>query len=476
MGVACLKLEGRMKRPEYVAVIARIYAALLAENRGPTPTEEQELALAFSRSGFTDWYWEGRRGPGMFGTRPENTPEPKELFAAARAAYEKDARQCVDVTFACRIASGQAAELTVTDGDGHTVTVRGAVPEAARSRAVTAEEIESRLGKTGGTPYRCAAAKAAVDEGLSLPASAVNALRRAALDALTEARTAPPIRRRLGVPPLLEIDCSAAAPEFTVSVQRRDQLTKELLSLSPARVYAPVEVLAAMDVLPQGDTQWCALLPRVWRDRDEEELLSLLERCRALGVTAVGLGNIGHFSLGRKSGMTMYGDFGLNVFNARSLHYLRGKGLESACLSFELRLAQIRDMAKLLPTEAIVYGRLPLMITENCLVQNNLGCKLNRGGACVPDSGPCAGGHVLTDRTGAAFPLLGVYGHRTEVENSRSVWLADRPEYKQAGLAYARLRFTTETPRQCAEIFKAYRENRPADGEFTRGLYERGVE
>ena len=476
MGVSCLKLEGRMKRPEYVAVIARIYSTLLEENRAPTPREEQELEEAFSRSGFTDWYWTGRRGAGMFGTRPENAAEPKELFAAARAQYEKESRQSVPVHFSFRASAGEAAELTAHDGEGHRVTVTGPQPEAARSRAVTTEEIQSRLGKTGGTPYRCAEVQAKVGEGLSLPASAVNALRREALDALTEARVAPPPRRRLAAPPLPEAGCGAAEPEFTVSVMNPCQITRELLALGPARVYAPVEVLAAMDSLPQGDSEWCAILPRVWRDRDEGELRSLLARAGEKGVTAALLGNIGHFSLVRESGLHLYGDFGLNVFNARSMDYLRGKGLESACVSFELRFAQIRDMAKILPAEAIVYGRLPLMITENCLVQNSVGCKLDRTGQCVPGNAPCGQGHCLVDRTGAAFPMLPAYGHRTELQNSRPLWLADRPEYRRAGLAYARLRFTTEAPRECAEVFRAYRQGEGARGEFTRGLYERGVE
>jgi len=476
LGVACLKLEGRMKRPEYVAVIARIYSTLLDENRAPTATEEKELEDAFSRSGFTDWYWQGRRGSGMFGTRAENAPEPKELFAAAKAAYEKESRQNVAVEMHCRIAAGEAVTLTLRDGDGHETTVTGAVPEAARSRSVTAEEIESRLSKTGGTPYRVSAVRAEVEEGLSLPASAVNALRREGLEALTALRVTPPQRRRLEAPPLPDEDHTASEPEFTVSVMYPQQITKELLALKPARLYAPVEVLAAMPALPEGDTEWCAVLPRVWRDRDETELLKLLDSVKEKGVTAVAAGNIGHFSIARKAGMTMVGDYGLNVFNSRSLAYLRGKGLESACVSFELRFAQIRDLKKVIPAEAIVYGRLPLMITENCLVQNAVGCKLDQTGRCVPKNAPCSQGHTLVDRTGAAFPMLGVYGHRTEVQNSRPLYLADRPDYRRCGLAYARLRFTTETPKECVEIFRAYRENRAPMGEFTRGLYERGVE
>ncbi|MCI6321558.1 MAG: U32 family peptidase [Clostridiales bacterium] len=463
MGVACLKLEGRMKRPEYVAVITRIYARLLAEGRRPTAAEKAELEQAFSRSGFTDWYWQGRHGAGMFGTRPENAPDPKELFAQAKAAYEKGDQRTVPVRFACTVRAGAPCTLTAETEDGCAVTVTGPVPEAARSRAVTAEELCQRLRKTGGTAYRCKAVTAEVDEGLSLPASAVNALRRDALAALTDARTAPPKRRELPVPPPPAGDRAAAAPRFTVSVTTAAQLTPQLLALGPARVYVPLELLAAFTALPEADTEWCAILPRVWRDRDEAELRRWLDHAKSLGVTAVLAGNIGHLSLVRDTGLAVYGDYGLNVFNGRALDYLRKKGLSSACLSFELRFAQLRDLPKCLPAEAIVYGRLPLMITENCLIENAGACRCDRP-------------NFLTDRTGAAFPLLPAYGHRTEIQNSRVLWLADRPEYRRLGLSFARLRFTTETPEECLRVFRDYQAGAAASGEFTRGLYERGVE
>ena len=153
----------------------------------------------------------------------------------------------------------------------------------------------------------------------------------------------------------------------------------------------------------------------------------------------------------------------MNVFNSRSLDYLKGKGLTSACVSFELRFAQIRDLHKPLPTEAMVYGRLPVMITENCLLQNTVGCRCDRA-------------NVLVDRTGAAFPILPAFGHRTELQNSRPLWLADRPDWRRLGLTYARLRFTTESPEECVRVFRAYQTGGAPAGPFTRGLYERGVE
>jgi len=169
MGVACLKLEGRMKRPEYVAVVTGIYARLLRERRGPTAAESAALEAAFSRSGFTDGYWQGMTGPALFGVRPADAPEPKELFAEAKAAVDKGGMRTVPVTMEALFQMDAPCSLTVRDGDCHEVAVSGPVPEAARNRAVTAEELESRLKKTGGTAYRCEAVTVTADEGISLP-------------------------------------------------------------------------------------------------------------------------------------------------------------------------------------------------------------------------------------------------------------------------------------------------------------------
>lgn len=458
MGVSCLKIEGRMRRPGYVATVTGIYARLLEEGRRPTAQERETLERAFSRSGFTDAYWRGTKGREMLGFRGESA----EAAPAVEAPRREEGR--VPVRFTCRVEAGTPCLLTAEDPDGRAVTVSGPVPEAARNRALTPEDLAARLGKTGGTPYRCERADADVDPGLSLSAAAVNALRREALEALSAARSQPPERREhFPPPPLPEADRSQEEPRFTVSLLTAAQLTGGVLDLRPARVYLPLELLADVPSLPETEAEYCAILPRVWRDRDEGLLRRWLDKARTLGVTGLLLGNLGHFPLVRDGGWRLYGDYGLNVFNSRSLAYLREKGLESACLSFELRFSQIRDMKKILPAEALVYGRLPLMITENCLIQNSAGCRCDRP-------------NFLNDRTGAAFPLLPAFGHRTEVQNSRPLYLADRPDWRQLGLCYARLRFTTESPEDCARLCRAYQEGAPAAGEFTRGLYQRGVE
>ena len=465
MGVACLKLEGRMKRPEYVAVITSIYRRLIDEKRGPTAAESQALEQAFSRSGFTDGYYRHRKGPAMFGTRPENAPEPKELFNETRKLYENGEHKRIPITMQAAIFPDKPAALTVSDG-AHAVTVTGPVPETARNRALTAEDAAQRLQKTGGTVFRCETAEVSIGDGLMLSASAINGLRRDALDALAAARTAVPERRSLPIPALPERETfSPAAPKLTCSIARLDQLT-DAVAETVELVYVPIELLPRLTDY-RGRAKLCTVLPRVWRDGDEAVFRKILETTPAL--SAVSIGNAGHMAIVEGLPLEKRGDFGLNVFNSRAVDFWRQQGLDSVTVSFELRHQQVRELRKYLPCEGIVYGRLPLMVTENCMTGN--------AGNCRGDKRLCDGENYLTDRTGARFPLLGQYGCRCEIENSRTLFLADKLEWRNCGLTYARLRFTTESPAQCDAALRRYLgEGEWMPEEFTRGLFYRGVE
>ena len=465
MGVACLKLEGRMKRPEYVAVITSIYRRLIDEKRGPTAAESQALEQAFSRSGFTDGYYRHRKGPAMFGTRPENAPEPKELFNETRKLYENGEHKRIPITMQAAIFPDKPAALTVSDG-AHAVTVTGPVPEVARNRALTAEDTAERLQKTGGTVFRCETAEVSIGDGLMLSVSAINGLRRDALDALAAARTAVPERRSLPIPALPERETfSPAAPKLTCSIARLDQLT-DAVAETVELVYVPIELLPHLTNY-RGRAKLCAVLPRVWRNGDEAVFRKILETTPAL--SAVSIGNAGHMAIVEGLPLEKRGDFGLNVFNSRAVDFWRQQGLDSVTVSFELRHQQVRELRKYLPCEGIVYGRLPLMVTENCMTGNAENC---RG-----DKRLCDGENYLTDRTGARFPLLGQYGCRCEIENSRTLFLADKLEWRNCGLTYARLRFTTESPAQCDAALRRYLgEGEWMPEEFTRGLFYRGVE
>ena len=466
MGVDCLKLEGRMKRPEYVAVITGIYRRLMDEKRRPTAEESRQLEQAFSRSGFTDGYWLGKKGPQMFGTRPENAPEPKELFAAARETYENGREnRKIPVNLRLTVRRGQPVRLSGACTVHHGVAIAmgtGAVPEEARNRAVTAEELRQRLSKTGGTVFTADRVEIELDEGLMVPASAVNGLRRELLEELARRREDIPARRDLPVPPLPDAPAGRQAMRFTCSVLKAEQVTAALLAEKPAIVYVPIEELDKLDAgLDWGETELCAVLPRIFRTADEAPLRQLLQRHPEVSVS---VGNLGHLPIVRGLGRTLRGDCGLNIFNSRALLFWQAQGLDSAAVSFELRWQQIRDLKKYLPCEAVVYGRLPLMVTENCVTRCSVGCTHGAGS-------------VLTDRTGAQFPVTCGYGCRCEIQNSKTLFLADKPEMQRCGLTYGRLRFTTETPEQCVRVLRRYRDGgdwTPED--LTRGLFYRGVE
>ena len=475
MGVACLKLEGRMKRPEYVAVITGIYRRLLDEKRGPSREESRQLEAAFSRSGFTDGYYKGRTGPEMFGTRPENAPEPKDLFARAKAGYSREDSRRVPVDMVCTLRAGEPVSLTASAG-GHTVRAEGPAPEEARNRALTAEELQARLEKTGGTVFRPRETRVELEDGLMLPASAVNALRRQALEGLEAALAQPPVRRTGNPSPLPQAQPGPDVPVLTCSIMRPEQLTEPLAQCET--VYVPAELLEKIDLNRWAEmTRICAVLPRIFRTEDQAALRALLQRHRQQ-LSAVALGNLGHLPIAQGLGLPLWGDLGLNLFNSESLLFWKELGLEAAAVSMELRWQQLRDLRKVLPCEAVVYGRLPLMIMENCVIRNELGCR--DAGRDYTDRSPacrCGQENVLVDRTGAQFPLVGQWGHRCEIENSRVLFLADKPEWRQLGLTRARLRFTTESPEECARVLQTYQgrsDYRP--DQLTRGLFYRGVE
>lgn len=237
------------------------------------------------------------------------------------------------------------------------------------------------------------------------------------------------------------------------------------MGLKPAMIYVPIHILcqSPVDNYSQKD-KLCGILPRVILSRDRLEVVRQLETLQKMGISHLLGGNIGHLELAE--GFTLHGDFGLNCFNSASGLALKAMGFQSVTASFELLLAQIRDLKKALPTEVLVYGRLPLMITENCLISWEKG-KCN-----------CENSVELVDRKGEAFPLLRDGAScRTVVYNGKILYLLDRLEALEGlGLWAVRLAFSTECPREVDKIVAEYREGGSFDGNLhTKGLYFRGV-
>ena len=405
----------------------------------------------------------------MFGIREEHKEDPRWL-QAARQSYETGETDLVDIAFRAVIGV-DGSSLTVTDPEGRQCAVYGPRPELARNVPLTGAMVAERLSKTGGTPYRCIEVRTHVDPGLTLSAAAINAMRREALNQLTALR-ARHEQKPLGKPQKIkDYPGNTGLPGLTVQVTTREQITPQLMELETAMLYVPMHVLLSdgrlcANLVSRGRV--AAVLPRIVHDGEMTKLKMGLSDLRSRGIRDVLVGNLGLLIPARELGFRIHGDFGLNIYNSRSLQVCQELELASACLSFELTMSQIRDMSKAVPCELIAYGRLPLMVTEQCLIRN-------RTGECTCHLGPMK----LTDKTGAEFPVIKDGNNcRSVVLNGKKVsWLDRQNDLSKLGLWAVRLYFTTENAKETDRILNDYLDPAPFDpGACTRGLYLRGVE
>ena len=468
MGVASVKLEGRMKRAEYVAAVTGVYRQALDTSRVTREMMEQ-LHIAFNRQGFTDGYYTGHTGGEMFGIR-QDTKEDAKWLKAVRQSYETAENSLVPVQFTCNVRP-EGTTLTVIDPEGRVCTLNGPQPEQARTVDLSREELEYRLSKTGGTPYRCVQVQSQITPGYTLSAAAINALRRDALNLLTAQRA----RRdtpRIGKP-LKErvVAGNKTRPELTVQITNRQQVTPRLLKMAPAVLYIPIHLLTE-------DPAWCeslcrkvnvcAVLPRIVHDGEIARLQSDMKAVRALGVREVLVGNLGLMIPARECGLQVRGDFGLNLYNSGAVNTARELEMKSACLSFEMTLPQIRDVSKAVGCEIFAYGRMPLMVTENCLCRG-------KTGKCTCHLQPTK----LTDKTGAEFPVIrdGNTCRSVLLNGKKLSWLDRQDDLARLGLWAMRVYFTTENPKEVDQVLTCVQNPVPFDpGACTRGLYLRGLE
>ena len=467
-GVRSLKLEGRMKRPEYVAAVTGVYRQALDTGIVTEPMMDT-LHEAFNRQGFTDGYYTGKLGKNMFGIREEKQ-EDSAWLRNIRKSYEAVENGLVGIKFHAVVADGSSS-LTVTDPEGRKCTVNGAAPEIARTQLLTEEYLKKQLEKTGGTPYTCQVVTADITPGLTLSAAAINAMRRDALNQLTALRARRDSITLLRMRKLTNITGPREHPRFTVQVTTREQITPALLKVKPAVLYVPLHILAE-------DTDLCyqlsrrvnvaAVLPRILHDGEMAALRQNLRIVKDNGVKEALVGNLGLMLPVREAGMAIRGDFGLNVMNSLSMNALRELELKSVTLSYEMTLPQIRDVSKCVPAEILCYGRMPLMVTENCLIRGKTGECACRQGATR-----------LVDKTGADFPVIrdGNSCRSVLLNGKKLNWLDRQDDLGKLGLWGVRLYFTTENSKEVEHVLSSCISPVPFDpGACTRGLYLRGLD
>jgi len=468
-GVACVKIEGRMKRPEYSAVVTGVYSRAIKEKRAPTPEEMEMLETAFSRQGFTDGYLTGEKED-MFGVREEPDKDAEKMFAAVRREYGDKELRRVPVHFYTRVMRGKPVQAVCMDEDGHKAAMEGPMPQQARSQSITSVIIDSQMNKSGGTPYNCVESQSRAEDGLYVPTSAINELRRELVSRITEERAKPPRRRTQRMPEPPRGTPHVTEPAVIFQVLTAEQISEELAEEKPDYIYVPMEVMAGnFEKLKPFLDNGCvpvAVMPRVVTDTEAPMVQAMLEGLFDRGVNEALCGNLGHIMIARRAKMKVRADFGMNIYNSWSEEVLAGTGVISATASFEMRLPQIRDLAKAVDTELIVYGRLPLMVSDQCVIKHS-------AGRC-----DCQTPTQLSDRMGSVFPVVKEFGCRNVIYNAHKLYLADKKEdLFGCGLWGMRLMFTTESARECAEVAKGYRgESDYKPNVLTRGLYYRGVD
>ena len=458
LGVASAKIEGRLRTPEYVAAAV---SACLAGREGRA-YDRDLLKNAFSRSGFTSGYLDGKIDGTMFGVRSEaDAEQTKKTLPMLRELYRRE-RSRVPVRMKLEIEEG-GEKLTVMDADGNKAFAYGdAEPQPARTDPT--ESLHRSLAKTGGTPFAASAEDITVEMDGGpwfVPGSAVNELRREALDALLK-------KREVLRPWPVTDEHVPALPLRTLPSRRTLRARFENWEQVPERALDGIEYLilpiAQADRVPR---EWRAKtlleLPRVMFGRLEEDTARRIAATQDAGFAGYEVSNIAHLRLCR--GLPMSGSFGLNITNQLAAQFYADNGLGSMLILPEVKDSDISTIApthdgRPVPTGVLVYGHMPLMVTRACPLQN------------IHDCAHCDKTGVLTDRKAKKFPVRCGLGVRT-IYNPVPIYMGDKPGALTVdyGVAY----FTLESRDEAAKILEMIRTHAPFEGDFTRGLYFKGT-
>lgn len=449
MGISSLKIEGRMKRPEYVAAaVTACKKALQGEYHGD---DKEELKALFSRSGFTKGYFENQLGKDMFGYREKENVQAAtaELLKKYAKIYEKE-KAVFPIDFLFSAYEDEALTLTACC-NGKNIFVQSDIKaEKAINRPLTEEAVKTQLMKCGGTVFSPNNIECELGENISVPMSAINALRRDALDKLTE--------QLKSSKKTTFNDFIYSIPEHKVSGAPKKYLCFKNIDNIPEKIeydkiFLPLST--PTDIIKKYDAG--VIVPRgIFGNADKiNEIIKLSGAVEALCET------LDAVAAAQKAGVTVLGGAALNIMNSKSAETTAELGISECILSYELTAEQIGKIGFSVPRGAVVYGKTPLMLTRNCPVKNGKSCN------------ECKGKSSLVDRKGLHFPVICSNGF-SEIYNSRPTYMADRlNELKR--LDFYVFSFTDETENEVSSILKAYENGAAPDGEFTRGLFYRGV-
>ena len=453
MGVTSFKIEGRMKRPEYVA--AATAACRFAVDNGYVTTEDFDtLKNVFSRSGFTDGYYVNQLGRDMFGIRTKEDVTAADMVFPKIHELIRAERKTVKIRAEITVRKDMPIALTLDDGKNR-VTVKGKIPKAAQNRPITGECLKAGLDKFGSTPYILYKFSAECGEGLFVSVAELNALRREAAELLDRKRgevRREESRAQYTLPERSENN--TAAPKIYARFEDISQIPKCLSGIDA--VIFPLEKDFNIDICR---VELIADIPRgiISEDFIRQRLRVFKEK----GFKTAVCGNLSAVQIAIEEGFRIIAGTGLNVLNTESAAATSELGADRVILSNEITLKDAAKLNSPVPRGIVAYGNIPLMLFKNCPLKNGRRCA------------DCDKKGSITDRKNTEFPVRCRMGF-SELLNSVPIWLADRREDLKA-VDFAVLYFTNEQPDRVRNVIKAYKNGLSADTEYTRGLFYRGT-
>lgn len=457
--VTSAKIEGRMKRPEYVA--SAVSACVEARDYGfVTESTKENLSKVFSRTGFTDGYYKNNRGYNMFGYRKKEdvVSATNKLFSQIRQEY-KDEKQRVEIDIFFKGEIGKNPILTITDGVS-TVEVIGENPcEKAINKPLDKERCISQLSKTGGTSYKVKNAEVSIDENISIPASVLNNMRREAVEKLNYERTnrVNYVINDVKVPEFIPYKSTDKKLYTRVTQTKLSSFFKKA-DLCFVPLFTKEEELKRL--INEG-YKIGVEIPRTMFSR-EEKVIEQLKKVKKLNINHILCNNLAAVYIGKQMEFAVHGGFGLNFVNTLDLIWAEDFGFEDVELSFELTFDRIEKLGSTLKRGIISFGYLPLMVVRNCPNKSkNISCK------------DCKGKGKMTDRLNKSF-IFYCDGECSEILNTSFVDVVDYVE-KSSQLDFQTFRFSVENFVENEENILDFTRKTLKSYEKTHGLYLRGV-